>query len=70
MAQIKTFPQVIFVTVEQEKDDEHWMLASLTKKDALSDNELAIVGMYQFVSAETVRDGQVVATKRKTRKTA
>ena len=69
MAKIKTFPQVIFVTVEQEKDDD-WMLASLTKKAALSDNEISIVGMYQFVSAETVRDGQVVATKRKTRNTA
>ena len=68
MANIKTFPQVIFVTIEED-DDEDYMLATLTKRDALSDNTERIVGMYKFVASELVSEGQVTAKRRKTRAT-
>lgn len=54
MATIKTFPQVIFVTVIEDGGDDY-MLAALTKGDALNDEDRAIIGMYQFVAAEEVK---------------
>ena len=68
MTTIKTFPQVIFVTVEEDQGSDY-MLASLTKQEALNEPS-RVVGIYQFVRAEQVRQGDPVATRRKTRKTA
>lgn len=68
MATIKTFPQVIFVTVEEDGSDD-WLSANLTKRDSLGDSYNAIVGVYQFVSAEDVSEGPTLAKKRKSRAT-
>ena len=69
MASIKTFPEIVFITVEED-DGEDYMLASLTKRDALNQEPAGIVGMYKFVQSEFIREGDVVAVRRKTRKTA
>lgn len=66
MPEIKTFPQVIFVTVEEDGQND-WLSANTTKEGALGDSNHVIAGVYQFVSSERVNRGPTVSTKRKTR---
>jgi len=56
MATIKTFPELVFITVGDDQDND-FLMASLTKGDALdsADGDEAIVGMYKFVQAEKVK---------------
>ena len=68
MAQIKTFPEVIFVTVMEDRDSE-WLSANLTKRDALDEGGQKIVGLYKFMEAQDVREGPTVSKKLKNRRT-
>jgi len=69
MPKIKIFPQIVFITIEEDGESDY-MLPSLTKQDALNDEPQRVVGMYQFVGSETVRQGNPIVTKRKSRKTS
>ena len=68
MAEIKTFPQVIFVTVEEDGGNDY-LLASLTKQDALNEPR-RIVGTYQFVRADEVLQGLPISNKRNNKRSS
>lgn len=68
MAKISTFPQVIFVTVEEDGDND-WLSAQTTKRGSLGEAGKVIVGTYQFVCAEEVSEGDIVSRRIKTRRT-
>ena len=66
MAHITQFPQVIYVTVEEDGDND-WLSAQISKEGSLGDSKCAIVGTYQFIAAEEVTPGPIQTTKRKSR---
>lgn len=72
MARIKLFPEVIFVRVEADRndDDVQYLVANLTKRDALDGETKAVVGLYKFVEAHEVQEGPTLAKKRRSRATA
>jgi hypothetical protein len=69
MAGIPVFPQVIFITVEKDQDDDY-MLSHLTASDALGQNKSRVVGVYKFVEATQVVEQAPVFKKRRNRNTA
>ena len=71
MKRYPTFPQVIFISVESESNNEDdYMLTHGNKQDALQHADPIVVGMYKFVEAHKVQSGMPVWTKCRTRKTA
>lgn len=66
--EIKTFPELIFVTVEQDGKDE-WLSANVTKRGSLGDSGKVIVGVYKFVQAEEVREALPTFRRLKNRRT-
>ena len=68
MPKIDTFPQVIFVTVQEDGKDD-WLSANLTKVGALGEAASEIVGTYQFVAAEEASKGPIVSKRLKNRRT-
>ena len=70
MKRYPTFPQVVFVSVENEASGADYLLAHGNKQEALEHADPIVVGMYKFVEAHKVQSGISVWTKRRTRKTA
>lgn len=69
MARFKTFPQLIFVKIQQDRDEDY-MVADLTKADSLGDEDRIVSGLYQFVRAEELRKAPVLSVKKRNRKTS
>lgn len=70
MSEIDTFPQVIFVSVEQPSNDEDFMVVHLNKQEALAQGSPVVVGVYKFVEAQKIENGVTISTRRRTRKTS
>ena len=70
MKRYPTFPQVIFVSVEDEASGVDYMLAHGNMQEALEHADPIVVGTYKFVEAHKVESGMPVWSKRRSRKTA
>jgi len=66
---IKTFPMVIFASVENYGTQDEYLAAYLTKSEALSDEDRKVVGMYKFVEAHEITRALPITKKRRTTKT-
>lgn len=67
---IKTFPIVIFASVENHGTQNEYLAAHLSNSDVLCDEEKKIVGMYKFVCAHEITKALPIIKKRRTIKTA
>lgn len=65
---IKTFPQVVFITVGGS-DTNEFLIASLNTTEALGDENSQIVGVYRFVEAHDLVARLPLSTKRRSKKT-
>jgi hypothetical protein len=66
---IPTFPQVIFIKVEQDSDGSEYMNPCLTKFDALDGLDPVRVGMYKFIETHEIRPALPLWKKLRSRKT-
>lgn len=66
---IKTFPMVIFASVEYYGTQDEYLATYLTKSEALSNENKKVVGMYKFVEAHEITKALPTAKKRRTTKT-
>ena len=67
MTRIKEFPPAIFVTVGEDGDTD-FLLASLTKRDALDGEERKKVAIYSLSQIQEVREGLPVSKTSRSRK--
>ena len=66
---IKTFPPVIFISVENAGTQDEYMSASLTPTEAIGNENQKIVGIYHFVIAHDLTARPPLGMKRRSKKT-
>ena len=66
---IKTFPQVVFISVVNPGTPDEFLSASLNTTEALGDENSQIVGIYRFVEAHDLTAQLPLSTKRRSKKT-
>lgn len=66
---IKTFPQVVFVSVYTERNGEQWLNTSVNKEEALGDERQVRVGIYKLVEIQEVKAAAPLSRKVKSRST-
>jgi hypothetical protein len=66
----KTFPPVVFVSVENYATEDEYLAVNPTKSEALGNDDRKIVGMYKFIEAHEITKALPITKKRRTIKTA
>ena len=66
---IKTFPQVVFITLESAGTPDEYLSVSLNTDEAIGQEQRKIVGVYQFVAAHELTARPPLSTKKRSRKT-
>ncbi len=64
----KTFPQVVFVTLENPGTPDEFLSVSLNTDEAIGTEHKKIVGVYQFVAANELTARPPLSTRRRTKK--
>ena len=67
---IKTFPQVVFISVVNPGTPDEFLSASLNTTEALGDKSKKIVGIYKFVEAYNLVARLPFRMKRRSKKTS
>ena len=66
---IKTFPSIIFVSVENAGTPDEFMSVSLHTTEALANESRKIVGIYKFVQAHELTARPPLSMKKRSKKT-
>lgn len=66
---IKTFPPVVFITVENPGTQDEYLSVSLHTGEAIGDDDKKIAGIYRFIQANELIAQLPYSKKKRTRKT-